>query len=65
MSPLQPVAMKILAEEVASKYKKGPFKVVSWDNIKYNLPEELEVSPIVMIPHKSQFFEQLWTCLSS
>ena len=34
LSALQPVAMKILAEEVASKDKNVQYKVVLWDNIK-------------------------------
>ena len=59
MSALQPVAMKILAEEVASKYKKVQYKVVLWDNIKENPPEELKVSSIVMIPHTSQLFRSI------
>ena len=54
VSALQPVAMKILAEDVAAKWKKGKCKVFLWDNIKDNPPEELKVSPIAMIPHKSR-----------
>ena len=40
MSTLQPLAMKMLAEEVAVKDNEGQFKVVLWDSIKYNPPEE-------------------------
>ena len=50
---LQSVATKLLAEDFAAKDKKFQFKVVLWDNIKDNPPEELKVSPIAMIPHKS------------
>ena len=53
VSALQPVEMKIIAEEVAAKEKKGKCKVFLWDNIKDNPPEELKVSPIAMIPQKS------------
>ena len=56
VSALQPVATKILVEEVTAKDKKGQYKVVLWDNIKYNPPEELKVSPIAMIPHKYYLF---------
>ena len=44
VSALQPVAMKILAEEVAAKYNMGQCKVVLCDNINYNPLEELKVS---------------------
>ena len=64
MSALQPVAMKILAGEVAVKDKKVQYKVFLWDNIKDNPPEEFKVSPIATIPPKSRIFEQFWTFLS-
>ena len=57
MSALQPMAMKILAEDVAAKEKNGQCKVILWDNINDNPHEELKVSPIAMIPHKSRTFE--------
>ena len=53
VSTLQPVAMKITSEEVEAKENKGQCKVVFWNSIKYNLPDELKISPIDMIPHKS------------
>ena len=59
MFALQPVAMKIMAEEVASKYMKGQCKVVLWDSIKDNPHEELKISPIAIIPHKSQNFRAI------
>ena len=59
MSALQPVAMKILAEEIAVNYNKGQCELVLWDSIKYNPPEELKFSPIAMIPHKSRFFQAI------
>ena len=53
VSALQPAAMKVLAEEVSEKEKKGQCKLVLWDNIKDNPPEEFKIPPIAMIPHKS------------
>ena len=59
VSALQPAAMKILAGEVAEKEKKGQYKVVLWDSIKENPPEELKMSPIAMIPHKYPLFQAI------
>ena len=59
MSALQLVAIKILDEEVVAKEKKVQCRVVLWDNIKYNPPEVLKVSPITMIPHKSRIFQAI------
>ena len=56
VSAMLPEAMKILAEEVRAKEKKGQCKVVLWDDIKSAPPAELKVSPIAMIPHKSWLF---------
>ena len=53
VSALQPAEIKILAEKVAARDKKGHYKVVLWDNIKDNPPEEFKIPPIAMIPHKS------------
>ena len=59
VSVLQPVATKILTEEVTAKEKKGQRKVVLWDSIKENPHEELKISPIPIIPHKSQNFRAI------
>ena len=58
-SAMVPEAMKQLAEEVAAKAKKGQCRVVLWEDIKSNPPEELKVSPIAMIPHKSRMFRAI------
>ena len=55
-SALEPEAMKALHEEVEAKVTKEQVRVVEWDKIKYNHPEQLKVSPIEMIPHKSRLF---------
>ena len=47
-------AMRQLHEEVMAKQLQGQCRVVEWDSIKDDPPEELNVSPIAMIPHKSR-----------
>ena len=59
VSVLQSVAMKILVDDVAVKEKKVQCKVFMWDSIKDNPPEELNIFPISMIPHKSQLFRAI------
>ena len=63
VSALQPVATKILVEEVAAKENKVQFKVILWDTIKENQPEDLNPPLISMIPHNYRLFEQFWTFL--
>ena len=58
VSALQLAVMKILEEEVAAKEKKGQCKVALWKIIKENPPDQLRNSPIAIIPHKYQLFEQ-------
>ena len=55
-SAMVPDAMKQLAEEVEAKAKKDQCRVVLWDSIKDDPPEELKISPIAMIPHKSRLY---------
>ena len=59
MSAMVPEAMKQLQLEVAEKEKNDQVHVVKWDDIKDNLPKELKVSPIAMIPHKSRMFRAI------
>ena len=33
--------------------------MVLWDDIKHNPPEQLKISPIAMIPHKSRLFREI------
>ena len=43
--------------EVKEKVKSGQAKLMVWDSIKDNPPaDELNISPIVAIPHKSKQF---------
>ena len=46
--------MAQLADEAAEKVRKGQARVVLWDDIRHNLPAQLKVSPIAMVPHKSR-----------
>ena len=36
------------------KEELGQVWIVLWDDIKDNMPKQLKVSPIAMIPHKSR-----------
>ena len=58
-SALDPLAMEQLEREVEDKVKKNQCRVVLWDDIKENPPEQLKVSPIAMIPHKSRMFRAI------
>ena len=58
-SALDPDAMVQLDEEVLVKQEKGECRVVEWETIKDNPPNELKVSPIAMIPHKSRKFRAI------
>ena len=51
--------MEVLVKEVAAKVKQQQCRVVVWEDIKDNPPEQLKVSPIVMIPHKSRKFRAI------
>ena len=59
VSAMVPEAMKQLQLEVAEKEKNDQVRVIKWDDIKDNLPKELKVSPIAMIPHKSRMFRAI------
>ena len=45
--------------EVEEKVRKGQARLVTWDDIKHDPPEQLKISPIAMIPHKSRFFRAI------
>jgi len=59
VSALQPEAMAQLQQEVAEKEKQGAVRVVLWEDLKKDLPRELKVSPIAMIPHKSRLYRAI------
>ena len=53
---LDPLTMEQLAQELEAKVKKKQCKVVLWNDIKHNPPEQLKNLPLAMIPHKSHMF---------
>jgi hypothetical protein len=59
VSALQPEAIEQLKTEVAEKVRVGQCRVVEWDNIKDDPPEQLKISPLAMIPHKSRQFRAI------
>ena len=52
-SALSPEALAHFAEEAAEKVRTKQARIVLWDDIKDNPPEQLKISPIAAIPHKS------------
>ena len=59
VSAMVPEAMAQLKTEIEEKVRTGQARVVLWDDIKEAPPEELKVSPIAMIPHKSRLFRAI------
>ena len=54
-----PEALACLVEETKTKVEEGFAKVVTYRDIKKNLPRKLKLSPIAMIPHKSRKFRAI------
>jgi hypothetical protein len=59
VSALEHDAIAQLEEEIPEKVKAGQCKVVLWDDIKHNPPEQLKISPLAMIPHKSRKYRAI------
>ena len=59
VSALEEEAIEQLAGEILEKERVGQCKVVLWDDIKDNPPEQLKISPIAMIPHKSRKYRAI------
>jgi hypothetical protein len=59
VSALEPAAIQQLKAEIEDKVRVGQCKVVLWDEIKENPPEQLKISPLAMIPHKSRGFRAI------
>ena len=55
-SALQPDALKVLHAETLDKVKNGYAKIIRFGDIMDKIPPRLKISPVVMIPHKSQAF---------
>jgi hypothetical protein len=49
-------AIKQLRAETHDKIKHKYARIVTWGEIKSNLPKKLKISPVAMIPHKSKQF---------
>ena len=58
-SALEEDAIAQLEGEIADKVKAKQCKVVLWDDIKDNPPEQLKISPLAMIPHKSRKYRAI------
>ena len=56
---LTPEALEHFAEEVKEKVHKGQAVLVAWDDIKDNPPQELKISPVAAIPHKSKAYRTI------
>ena len=57
---MTPDAIAHFAEEARKKVQTNQARVVEWDMIKDNPPQELKISPIAAIPHKSKAY---WSIL--
>jgi hypothetical protein len=47
-------AVQQLQSETLEKIEMGYARVISWKDIKDNIPKKLKISPVAMIPHKSK-----------
>jgi hypothetical protein len=52
-------AKRCLLFETEQKVKEGFAKTIRWGDIKENIPPNLKISPIAMIPHKSRKFRAI------
>ena len=59
VSAMEPEPMEQLRTEVLEKVKIGQARLVNWDDIKHDPPEQLKISPIAMIPHKSRKYRAI------
>ena len=55
-SALAPLASEELLKETVEKVRNGFAKIIRYGDIKDRLPENLKISPVAMIPHKSRKF---------
>ncbi len=58
-SALTPEAIAHFGVEVAEKVKTGQATVVDWEDIRHNPSEQLKISPIAAIPHKSKAYRSI------
>ena len=55
-SAMTPEALQHFAVEADKKVKQGQARIMMWDDIKDNPPQELKISPVAVIPHKSKAY---------
>ncbi len=55
-SAYQDGAIEFLRKETIEKCQHGYARVVKWKDIKNNIPKNLKISPVAMVPHKSKLF---------
>ena len=58
-SALKSKALEALQTEVDEKVKQGYAKINQWKDIKNNLPTNVKVSPVAMIPHKTRSYRTI------
>jgi hypothetical protein len=54
-----PEAIDQLHAEGAEKLRCGQARIVDWNEIQENPPKQLKISPILMVPHKSQRYRTI------
>ena len=52
-------AIAALREETDEKVRSGYARIVKWKDIKHCIPPKLKLSPVAMVPHKSQKFRTI------
>jgi hypothetical protein len=56
---IEAATKKCPMKETKDKIKDGYAKIVKWKDIKTNVPPQLKISPVAMIPHKSRQFQAI------
>jgi hypothetical protein len=59
ISATTPEALAHFEQEIAEKVKSGQARTLLWDDIKLNPPQQLKISPIAAIPHKSKPYRSI------
>src|SRR5210317_324979 len=59
VSATTPEAIEYFKSEIQQKVETGQARIVDWDEIKDNLPPELKLSPLALVPHKSRKFRAI------
>ena len=59
ISAKKPQAAAHLQMETLQKIRDGYAKIVKWKEIKNNIPPNLKISPVAMIPHKSRMYRTI------